>query len=131
MTADQAWLSVRSVTDMKDSHVQLFVTPRTVACHAPPSWNSTGKNTGVGSHSLLQGIFSAQGSNPGLLYGKQILYQRSHQGSPRILKLVTYPFSRETSDPEIELGSLPLQADSLPAELSGKPIYNSRNVKIL
>ena len=30
------------------------------------SWNSPGQNTGVGSHSLLQGIFSTQGSNPGL-----------------------------------------------------------------
>ena len=30
-------------------------------------WNSPGKNTGVGGHSLLQGIFLAQGSNPGPL----------------------------------------------------------------
>ena len=29
-------------------------------------WNSPGKNTGVGCHSLLQGIFPTQGSNPGL-----------------------------------------------------------------
>ena len=29
-------------------------------------WNSPGQNTGVGSHSLLQGIFLTQGSNPGL-----------------------------------------------------------------
>ena len=29
-------------------------------------WNSSGQNTGVGSLSLLQGIFSTQGSNPGL-----------------------------------------------------------------
>ena len=31
-------------------------------------WNSTGQNTGVGSRSLLQGIFPTQGSNPGLLH---------------------------------------------------------------
>ena len=31
-------------------------------------WSSPGKNTGVGSHSLLQGIFPTQGSNPGLLH---------------------------------------------------------------
>ena len=43
---------------------------------------SPGKNTGVGSNSLLQGIFSTQGLNPGLLYCRQILYQLSHQGSP-------------------------------------------------
>ena len=30
-------------------------------------WNSPGKNTGVGGHSLLQGIFLAPGSNPGPL----------------------------------------------------------------
>ena len=30
--------------------------------------DSPGKNTGVGGHSLLQGIFQAQGSNPGLLH---------------------------------------------------------------
>ena len=45
-------------------------------------WNSPGKNTGVGSLSLLQGIFPSQGSNPGLLHCGWILYQLSHQGSP-------------------------------------------------
>ena len=33
----------------------------------PCPWDSPGKNTRVGSHSLLQGIFPTQGSNPGLL----------------------------------------------------------------
>ena len=42
-------------------------------------WKSPGKKTGVGCHSLLQGIFLTQGSNPGLLNSKQIL---GHQGSP-------------------------------------------------
>ena len=45
-------------------------------------WNSPGQNTGVGSLSLLQGIFPTQGSNPGLLHYRQILYQLSHKGSP-------------------------------------------------
>ena len=45
-------------------------------------WNSPGQNTGVGSLSLLQGIFSTQGSNPGLPHCRWILYQLSHQGSP-------------------------------------------------
>ena len=36
----------------------------------------------MGSHSLLQGIFTTQGSNPGLLHCRQILYHLSHQGSP-------------------------------------------------
>ena len=45
-------------------------------------WNSPGKNTGVGCHFLLQGIFLTWGSNPGLLHCRQILYQLSHKGSP-------------------------------------------------
>ena len=43
-------------------------------------WNFPSKNTGVGSHSLLQGIFTTQGLNPGLLHCRQILYCLSHQG---------------------------------------------------
>ena len=38
-------------------------------------WNSPDKNTGVGSISLLQGIFPTQGSNPGLLHCGRILYR--------------------------------------------------------
>ena len=41
-------------------------------------WNSLGQNIEVGSLSLLQGIFPTQGSNPGLLHCRQILYQLSH-----------------------------------------------------
>ena len=47
----------------------------------------------MGSHSLLQGIFPTQGSNPGLPHWRWILYQLSHKGSPRILEWVAYPFS--------------------------------------
>ena len=42
-------------------------------------WNSPGQNTGVGSFSLLHGIFPIQGSNPGLPCCRQILYQLSHR----------------------------------------------------
>ena len=56
-------------------------------------WKSLGQNTGVDSLSLLQWIFPAQGLNPGLLHCRQILYQLSHKGSPRILEWVAYPFS--------------------------------------
>ena len=44
-------------------------------------WNSPGQNTGVGSLSLLQGIFPTQGSKPGLWHCRQIFYQLRHQGS--------------------------------------------------
>ena len=60
------------------SRVQLFVTP--MECR----WNSPGQNTGVGSCSLLQGIFPTQWSNSGLPHCRQILYQLSHQGSPGV-----------------------------------------------
>ena len=59
-------------------------------------WNSLGQNIVVGSLSLLQGIFPTQGSNPGLLHCRQILYHLSHRGSPRILEWVAYPFSRRS-----------------------------------
>ena len=55
------------------SGVRLFETP----------WNSAGQNTGVGSLTLLQGIFLTQESNPGLPHCMQILYQLSHKQSPR------------------------------------------------
>ena len=46
-------------------------------------WNSPGQNAGVGSLSLLQGIFPTQESSQGLLHCRRILYQLSSQGSPR------------------------------------------------
>ena len=55
----------------------LIVSPTRFLC----SWNSRGRNTGVGCHSLIQGIFLTQGSNPGLPHCRQILYCLSHQGS--------------------------------------------------
>ena len=58
-------------------------TPWTVTHQAHLSMEFPGKNTGVGSHSLLQGIFPTRGSNLSLLHCRQILYHLSHQGSPR------------------------------------------------
>ena len=43
-------------------------------------WDSPSKNTGVGCHSLLQGIFPTLGLNLSLPYCRQILYHLSHQG---------------------------------------------------
>ena len=63
--------------------------------HRP--WNSPGQNTGVGSLFLLQRIFPTQGSNAGLLHCRQILYQLSHKGNPRILQWVAHPFSSGSS----------------------------------
>ena len=59
-------------------------------------WNSLRQNTGVGSLSLLQGIFPTQGSNPGLLPCRQILYQLSYHGRP-ILNIVVCICEPQTS----------------------------------
>ena len=67
-------------------------------------WNSPGQNTGVGSLSLLQGIFPTQGLNPGLPYCGWIFYQLSHKGSPRILEWVAYPFSSGSFRPRNQTG---------------------------
>ena len=71
--------------------------------HLPPHgptrflcpWNFPGKNTGVGCHSLLQGIFLTQGSNPGplcVLHGRQILYHWSTREALYILFGFSFPF---------------------------------------
>ena len=83
-------------------------------------WDSPGKNTGVGCHALLQGIFPTQRSNPGLPHCGRIFYQLSHQGSPRILGWVAFPFSRGPSPPRNRAGVSCIAADSLPAEIPGK-----------
>ena len=62
-------------------------------------WNSPDQNSGVGSLSLLQGIFPTQGLNPGLPHCRWILYQLSHKRSPRILEWVAYSFSSRSSWP--------------------------------
>ena len=62
------------------SHSTLCDPP--VDCSLPGSsvhGDSPGKNSGVGCHSLLQGIFPTQGLNPGLPHCRQILYQLIHQ----------------------------------------------------
>ena len=68
-------------------------------------WNSPGKNTGVDCHTLLQGIVPTQGSNSGPLHCRQILYQLSHEGSPRLLAWVAYPFSSRSSQPRNQTGA--------------------------
>ena len=63
-----------------------FATLWTVAYQAPLSWDFPGKNTGVGCHALLQGIFPTQGLNPHLsvpCIGRWILYHCSTWESPQ------------------------------------------------
>ena len=60
--------------------------------------NSPGQNTGVGSLSFSRGSPQPR-DRPGLLHCRQIHYQLSHKGSPRILEWVAYPFSSRSSQP--------------------------------
>ena len=81
------------------SHIWLFATPWAVAHQAPLSTgDSPGKNTGVGCHALLQRIFPTQGSKPGLLHCRWILYCLSHQG----LCYRMWLFYRMNSWPELQ-----------------------------
>ena len=93
--------------------------------------DSLGKNTGVGCHTLLQGIFPTKGSNLDLPHCRWILYRLSHQGSPRILEWVDYPFSRGFSwwRNWTRVSCVASQADSLPGELPEKPGHKTINSK--
>ena len=73
--------------------------PITVAWQSPVHGDSPGKNTGVGCHAFLQGIFTTQESNPGLPHCRQILYCLSYQENPWILEWAAYPFSWRSSWP--------------------------------
>ena len=55
--------------------------------------DSPSKNTGVGCHALLQGIFPTQGLDPGLPHCRWILYHLSHQGSPLFMWVESYSMS--------------------------------------
>ena len=75
-----------------NAHYSKFLRFESESCSVMPDWlqahelyspwNSLGQNPGVGSHSLLQGIFLTQGSNSGLPHWGRILYQLRHKGSP-------------------------------------------------
>ena len=85
-------------------------------------WNSPGQNPGVGSLSLLQGIFPTQGLNPGLPHW--ILYQLSHKGSLRILQWVVYLFSSRSSPPRNRTGVSCIAGRFFTSFLyQGSPIY--------
>ena len=56
----------------------------------PRDYTIQGQNTGVGSLSLLQGIFQTQGLNPGLRHHRRILYQLKHKGSPKIDAIISH-----------------------------------------
>ena len=68
------WLVTQSYPALRPHRLQ----PARLLC----PWEPPGKNTRVGCHALLQGIFPTQGLNPGLLHCRLILYRLSYKGSP-------------------------------------------------
>ena len=92
--SEQAWTFLK----WSESRSVVSNSLQPMNCSSCPR-NSPGQNTGVGSLFLFQGIFPTQGSNPGLLHCGHIVYQLNHQGSPRILEWVAYPFSSGSSQP--------------------------------
>ena len=88
--------------------------------------DSPGKNTGVGRHALLQGIFPTQESNPGLSCCRQIFLLTEPPEKPKNTGMGSLSLLQgNLSKPGIKLGSPALQMDSLPAELPGKPLSNT------
>ena len=86
----QFW-SMRSSDSVSGSCcVWLFATPWTVVSRVLCSWDFPAKNTGVGCHFLLQGIFLTQGSNPHLLLWQADSLLLSHQESQQCLLTPPY-----------------------------------------
>ena len=82
-----------------------------------------------GSLSLLQGIFPTQGSNPGPPHCRQILYQLSHKGSPRILVWIVYPFFSGSSQPRNQTG-VSCIAGRFFTNYQGSPYFSERNYSL-
>ena len=100
-TQNQTFWSVK-LSGPEDVKVKVKVTQLYPALCNPMDYtalNSPGQNPGVDGLPLLKGIFPTQGSNSVLLHCRQILYQLSHQGSPRILQWVANSFSSGSSWP--------------------------------
>ena len=75
-----------------------LVTQSYLSLGDPADWSPPGSSVdGVGCNALLVGIFPTHGPNPALPHCRRILYHLSHQGNPRILEWVAYPFSRGSS----------------------------------
>ena len=81
MDLEPKWSGISNSPTESSSVMSASLLPHWLYC----PWNSLDQNTEVGNFPLLQGIFLTQWSNPGLLHCRQILYQLTHKGSPRIL----------------------------------------------
>jgi len=105
------------------SRVWLFATPWAI-----PHGILQARILESSSLSLLQGIFPTQGSNPGLQHCGRILYQLSHQGSPKILE---YPFSSGSSRPRNWAEVSSTAGGFFTNWAAGKHIYNTNSLAAL
>ena len=80
------------------------------------------KNTGGGSHPLLQGVFLTQGSNPYLLHCRQILYFVSYQGSPGTTICRTWARHSDKNCSNISLDQSP-KVKEIKAKISKRETY--------
>ena len=94
-------------------------------------WNSPGQNTGVCSLSLLRGIFPTLGLNPGVPHCRWILYQLSHQGSPRILEWVAYLFFSGSSWPRNQTGVSCIAGRFFTSRATRKPLTRCPQISSL
>ena len=85
-------------------------------------WNSPGQNAGVGSLSLLQGIFPMQRLNPSFPHCSGFFTSRATREDQEYWSGSPIPSAVDLPDSGMEPRSPTLQADSLPTELSGKPL---------
>ena len=94
----------RTVKSERESHsvVSDSVQPRERYGENP--WDSLGQNAGVGSLSLLQGIFPAQGLTPGLPHCRWILYQLSHHASSLIYLFLSEVWFFQWSCVDVRVG---------------------------
>ena len=89
------------------SHVRLWGTLQTLVSRLLCPWASPGKNTGVGCHVLLEGIFPTQGLNLGLLHCRQILYNLSFT---TLASMVAQTVKNLPAMPETQIQSLGWEA---------------------
>ena len=97
-------------------------------------WNSPSQNTGVGSCSLLQGIFPAQGSSLEIKARSPTLQANSlpsePPGKPKNTGVGSLSLLQQIFPTQESLGAPALEVDSLPAELPGKPKWFNSTIKV-
>ena len=96
-------------------------------------WDVPGKNTGVGCHFLLQGIFPTQGSNPNRLHWQVDSLPLSHQGSPSFWLPLWLPLTLPINvRVKVKIPQLcPVLCNPMDCSLSGSSVHGILQARIL